>query len=41
MYDCESGERLLTATEAAEAAAEAAEAEIERLRAKLREHGLS
>jgi Uma2 family endonuclease len=34
MYDCQSGERLLTA-------AEAAEAEVQRLRAKLREHGLS
>jgi Uma2 family endonuclease len=34
MYDCHSGERLLTA-------AEAAEAEVQRLRDKLREHGLS
>jgi Uma2 family endonuclease len=48
MYDCESGLRLLTeaeeeraAREAAEAAREAAEADNERLRARLKEHGLS
>jgi Uma2 family endonuclease len=45
MYDCQSGQRLLTEAEAERAAREAeraaAEAEIERLRAKLREQGIS
>lgn len=48
MYDCHSGQRILTEAEAAgaahrtsETARQAAEAEIERLRKKLGEHGIS
>jgi hypothetical protein len=48
MYDCDSGRRLLTeveakqaALEAERAAREAAEAEVQRLRNKLKEQGLS
>jgi Uma2 family endonuclease len=41
MYDCESGLRLLTEVEDERAAREAAEAENERLRARLKELGLS
>ena len=41
MYDCQTGELLLTEAESERAAREAAEAEIQRLRAKLREQGTS
>lgn len=41
MLDSQTGERLLTEAEAAHVAHEAAQAEIERLRKKLDEHGLS
>jgi Uma2 family endonuclease len=41
MYDCQNGARLLSEAEDERAGREAAEAEIQRLRAKLREQGLS
>jgi Uma2 family endonuclease len=41
MYDCPSGQRLLTEAEADHNALEVAEAEVQRLRDKLREHGIS
>jgi Uma2 family endonuclease len=41
MYECQSGARLLTEAEVEHAARTAAEAEIQRLRAKLKEHGFS